>query len=128
MGGAAFMNHVSNSAIDVSLERTLQLVLLIGKVARLSETRTAQMLRPVGLSPSQLLVLEIIHAEGPQTPAALWRRMDHDAGAMCRLLRQLVIIGALERTADAARKRAFLVRLTGERERLRDAARRSVAR
>ena len=66
----------------------------------------------VELNYSQYLVLKLLAKFGPQTPGDLSRWLDHNAGAMTRLLDRLEDKGYLRRLPHAADRRALRIELT----------------
>ena len=61
---------------------------------------------------SQHLVVKIIAKNGPQMPGDLARYLDHNAGAMTRLLDQLEVKGYVRRKPHAQDRRALTIELT----------------
>ena len=61
---------------------------------------------------SQHLVVKIIAKNGPQMPGDLARYLDHNAGAMTRLLDQLEDKGYVRRKPHAQDRRALTIELT----------------
>lgn len=66
----------------------------------------------VAINYSQHLVVKIIAKNGPQMPGDLARYLDHNAGAMTRLLDQLEDKGYVERKPHAQDRRALTIELT----------------
>ena len=66
----------------------------------------------VELNYSQYLVLKILAKYGPQMPGDLARTLDHNAGAMTRLLDRLEDKGYLRRQPHAEDRRALRIDLT----------------
>ncbi|HEY0179212.1 MAG TPA: MarR family transcriptional regulator [Dokdonella sp.] len=61
---------------------------------------------------TQYLVLKNIATEGPLTAGELARRLDHNAGAMTRLIDRLEAKGYVRRQPDAEDRRALRIALT----------------
>ena len=68
--------------------------------------------RGIELNHSQYLVLKIIAKHGPQMPGGLARWLDHNAGAMTRLVDRLEDKGYVRRQAHAEDRRALSIELT----------------
>jgi DNA-binding MarR family transcriptional regulator len=66
----------------------------------------------VELNHSQYLVLKLIAKYGPQMPGDLARWLDHNAGAMTRLLDRLEDKGYVRRQPHAEDRRALSIELT----------------
>ncbi|MFC4728487.1 MarR family winged helix-turn-helix transcriptional regulator [Coralloluteibacterium thermophilus] len=66
------------------------------------------------LNLTQYLVLKHLAARGETTAIELARHLDHNPGAMTRLLDRLQAKGYVERRPHGADRRALLVSLTGE--------------
>ncbi|MGH8124115.1 MAG: MarR family winged helix-turn-helix transcriptional regulator [Rudaea sp.] len=66
----------------------------------------------IELNHSQYLVLKIIAKHGPQMPGDLARWLDHNAGAMTRLIDRLEDKGYVRRQAHAEDRRALSIELT----------------
>jgi DNA-binding MarR family transcriptional regulator len=82
---------------------------------RLAVTRTARRLRQegtVGFSPSQGAMLATIDRHGPLTPSELAQRERVQRPTVTRMLARLEEDGIVQRAADPADGRSFLVSLT----------------
>jgi DNA-binding MarR family transcriptional regulator len=82
---------------------------------RLAVTRTARRLRQegtVGFSPSQGAMLATIEHHGPLTPSELAQRERVQRPTVTRMLARLEEDGIVQRAADPADGRSFLVSLT----------------
>ena len=82
---------------------------------RLAVTRTARRLRQegtVGFSPSQGAMLATIERHGPLTPSELAQRERVQRPTVTRMLARLEDDGVVQRAADPADGRSFLVSLT----------------
>jgi DNA-binding MarR family transcriptional regulator len=82
---------------------------------RLAVTRTARRLRQegtVGFSPSQGAMLATIERHGPLTPSELAQRERVQRPTVTRMLAKLEEDGIVQRAADPADGRSFLVSLT----------------
>jgi DNA-binding MarR family transcriptional regulator len=82
---------------------------------RLAVTRTARRLRQeasAGLSPSQGAMLATIERHGPLTPSELAQRERVQRPTVTRMLARLEADGIVQRAADPADGRSFLVSLT----------------
>jgi DNA-binding MarR family transcriptional regulator len=82
---------------------------------RLAVTRTARRLRQegtVGFSPSQGAMLATIERHGPLTPSELAQRERVQRPTVTRMLARLEEDGIVQRAADPADGRSFLVSLT----------------
>ena len=82
---------------------------------RLAVTRTARRLRQeasAGLSPSQGAMLATIERHGPLTPSELAERERVQRPTVTRMLARLEAEGIVQRAADPADGRSFLVSLT----------------
>jgi DNA-binding MarR family transcriptional regulator len=82
---------------------------------RLAVTRTARRLRQegtVGFSPSQGAMLATIERHGPLTPSELAQRERVQRPTVTRTLARLEADGIVQRAADPADGRSFLVSLT----------------
>jgi DNA-binding MarR family transcriptional regulator len=82
---------------------------------RLAVTRTARRLRQegtVGFSPSQGSMLATIERHGPLTPSELAQRERVQRPTVTRMLARLEDDGIVQRAADLADGRSFLVSLT----------------
>jgi DNA-binding MarR family transcriptional regulator len=66
----------------------------------------------VELNYSQTLVLKLLAKYGPQMPGDLARWLDHNAGAMTRLIDRLESKGYLSRQPHAEDRRALRIELT----------------
>ncbi len=80
-----------------------------GLFARLEHELTAI---GVELNHSQYLVIKLLAKYGPQMPGDLARWLDHNAGAMTRLLDRLEGKGYLRRQPHAEDRRALQIELT----------------
>jgi DNA-binding MarR family transcriptional regulator len=82
---------------------------------RLAVTRTARRLRQegtIGFSPSQGAMLATIERHGPLTPSELAQRERVQRPTVTRMLARLEEDGVVQRAADPADGRSFLVSLT----------------
>jgi DNA-binding MarR family transcriptional regulator len=84
----------------------------IMRVARLSRTIAANVLRPAGLYPGQESVMMNLWELGPQRQADLIRLNGSDAATMTRTIRRLEHAGFVRRTPSPDDKRAFLIEAT----------------
>jgi len=66
----------------------------------------------IAINYSQFLVVKILAQTGPQMPGELARRLDHNAGAMTRLIDRLVDDGYAQRKPHAVDRRAQMIELT----------------
>jgi DNA-binding MarR family transcriptional regulator len=84
----------------------------IMRVARLSRTIAANVLRPAGLYPGQESVMVSLWELGPQRQADLIRLNGSDAATMTRMIRRLEHAGFVRRTPSTEDKRAFVIEAT----------------
>ena len=66
----------------------------------------------IGINYSQYLVVKVIAKNGPQMPGDLARFLDHNAGAMTRLIDRLEEKGYVQRKPHAEDRRALTIELT----------------
>src|ERR1700759_4413292 len=76
------------------------------RVARLHRMMAGNLLRRVGLHPTQDLLMMYLWELGPQRQTDLIRLLDSDAATMTRSIRRLEHAGFVRRTPCAAAKRA----------------------
>lgn len=89
-------------------------------VSSLGAQYYAQVVTPLGLTPSQIAVLQVLDSEGVMRQARLTDRTRIDKATMVGLLNDLEEQGLIERRASPSDKRAFDIYLTekgGERVR-----------
>lgn len=67
---------------------------------------------------SQFLVIKLLAKNGPQMPGELARCLDHNAGAMTRLIDRLVGYGYVRRKPHPLDRRAQTVELTAKGQKL----------
>lgn len=72
----------------------------------------------IGINYSQYLVVKILAKHGPQMPGDLARFLDHNAGAMTRLIDRLEDKGYVRRKPHAEDRRALTIELTAGGEEL----------
>jgi DNA-binding MarR family transcriptional regulator len=82
------------------------------RVARLHRMVAGNLLRRVGLHPTQDLLMMYLWELGPQRQADLIRLLDSDAATMTRTIRRLEHAGFVRRSPSADDKRAFLIEAT----------------
>lgn len=66
----------------------------------------------IGINYSQYLVVKVLARNGPQMPGDLARFLDHNAGAMTRLIDRLEDKGFVQRKPHAEDRRALTIELT----------------
>lgn len=66
----------------------------------------------VDINYSQHLVVKILANNGPQTPGDLAKYLDHNAGAMTRLIDRLEDMGCVQRKPHPQDRRALTIELT----------------
>lgn len=71
-----------------------------------------QLLRPLGLTYPQYLVMLVLWEEEPQTVGALGARLYLDSGTLTPLLKRMEQAGLVSRTRDAEDERRVLIGLT----------------
>lgn len=67
----------------------------------------------LGINPSDLAVLDLLHQEGPQTPTTLARRAHMSTTTITSILRRLERDGWVERRPDNTDLRSFTIHATG---------------
>ena len=72
----------------------------------------------IGINYSQYLVVKILAKNGPQMPGDLARFLDHNAGAMTRLIDRLEDRGYVQRKPHAEDRRALTIELTATGQQL----------
>lgn len=72
----------------------------------------------IGINYSQYLVLKVLALNGPQMPGDLARFLDHDAGAMTRLIDRLEDKRYVQRKPHAEDRRALTIELTAAGQKL----------
>ena len=82
------------------------------RVARLHRMIAGNLLRRVGLHPTQDLLMMYLWELGPQRQTDLIRLLDSDAATMTRTVRRLEHAGFVRRSPAADDKRAFLIEAT----------------
>lgn len=82
------------------------------RVARLHRMLAAQMLRRVGLHPSQELVMMQLWDHGPQRQVDLVRMLGSDAATMTRTVQRLEHAGFVRRSPSPTDKRATIIEAT----------------
>jgi DNA-binding MarR family transcriptional regulator len=91
---------------------------LILAAQREGSRRLGGSLRHLGLTPAQAEVLDVLNAHPPVTLAALGRLLVCEAGSPSRLIDSLVRRGLVNRLPHEEDKRAVLIGLTKEGQRL----------
>ena len=91
---------------------------LFWSVARRLRAATVATLEPFGLAPSHARALGVIFRRGPIRPSVLSERLRVSPRAATDVLDALQDHGLIEREADPADRRATIVRLTAEGERV----------
>lgn len=66
----------------------------------------------IAINYSQHLVVKVLAKNGPQTPGDLAKYLDHNAGAMTRLIDRLEEMGYVRRKPHAQDRRALTIELT----------------
>lgn len=66
----------------------------------------------IGINYSQYLVVKVLAKRGPQMPVDLARYLDHNAGAMTRLIDHLEKKGYVQRKPHEVDRRALTIQLT----------------
>ncbi|MFI7130967.1 MarR family winged helix-turn-helix transcriptional regulator [Nonomuraea sp. NPDC050153] len=89
------------------------------RVARLHRMLAAQLLRRVGLHPSQELVMMQLWDLGPQRQTDLVRMLGSDAATMTRTVQRLEHAGFVRRRPSATDKRATIIEPTPASQALR---------
>ncbi|MCC2978835.1 MarR family winged helix-turn-helix transcriptional regulator [Sphingomonas sp. IC4-52] len=79
-------------------------------------------LRSLGITYPQYLVLLVLWEEEPQTVGALGTRLFLDSGTLTPLLKRMESNGLLDRRRDSADERRVLITLTDKGRALREAA------
>lgn len=82
------------------------------RVARLHRMIAGNLLRRVGLHPTQDLLMMYLWELGPQRQTDLIRLLDSDAATMTRTIRRLEHAGFVRRSRSADDGRAFLIEAT----------------
>ncbi|MFJ8114135.1 MarR family winged helix-turn-helix transcriptional regulator [Streptomyces sp. NPDC096132] len=90
------------------------------RVARLHRMLAGQLLRQVGLHPSQELVMMQLWERGPQRQTDLVRLLGSDAATMTRTIRRLENAGFVRRHPSPTDKRATIVEPTAASNALRN--------
>ncbi|MFI8243653.1 MarR family winged helix-turn-helix transcriptional regulator [Streptomyces sp. NPDC085866] len=90
------------------------------RVARLHRMLAGQLLRRVGLHPSQELVMMQLWDRGPQRQTDLVRLLGSDAATMTRTIRRLENAGFVRRQPSPTDKRVTIVEPTAASNALRD--------
>lgn len=96
---------------------------LFWSVARRLRTASLATLEPFGLAPSHARALSVIVRLGPIRPSVLSERLRVSPRAATDVLDALQDHGLIEREPDPADRRATIVRLTGDGERIGQAIR-----
>jgi MarR family transcriptional regulator, organic hydroperoxide resistance regulator len=91
----------------------------IFRVVRLHRMLAGQLLRRVGLYPSQELVMMQLWDRGPQRQADLVRLLDSDAATITRTIQRLEHAGFVRRCPCATDKRATIIEPTRASQALR---------
>ncbi|MFJ8027743.1 MarR family winged helix-turn-helix transcriptional regulator [Streptomyces sp. NPDC096311] len=91
----------------------------IFRVARLHRMLAGQLLRRVGLHPSQELVMMQLWERGPQRQTDLVRMLGSDAATMTRTIQRLENAGFVRRRPSTTDKRATIVEPTAASNALR---------
>lgn len=107
------------SALERHLAETARLRLAVVRLAR----QIRQNAR-AGVTPSQLSALASLDRQGPLTPARLAEHEGVSRSTVTRLIRNLEEAGLVERTADPADGRSFVLRNTPIATRLLEESRR----
>jgi MarR family transcriptional regulator, organic hydroperoxide resistance regulator len=82
------------------------------RVARLHRMIAGNLLRRVGLHPTQEVLMMYLWELGPQRQADLIRLLDSDAATMTRTIQRLEHAGFVRRSPDADDKRAYQIEAT----------------
>jgi MarR family transcriptional regulator, organic hydroperoxide resistance regulator len=82
------------------------------RVARLHRMIAGNLLRRVGLHPTQEVLMMYLWELGPQRQTDLIRLLDSDAATMTRTIQRLENAGFVRRSPDADDKRAYLIEAT----------------
>lgn len=82
------------------------------RVARVTRTVIANLLRPLGLYPGQELVMMYLWDQGPLRQADLVRLTSSDAATMTRMIQRLEHAGFVRRSPSPEDKRAHLIEAT----------------
>ena len=82
------------------------------RVARLHRMIAGNLLRRVGLHPTQEVLMMYLWELGPQRQADLIRLLDSDAATMTRTIQRLEHAGFVRRSPDANDKRAYRIEAT----------------
>src|SRR5438105_4138282 len=105
-----------------SLRLDQHLCFSLYSAARAMTQAYAPLLKKLGMTYPQYLVLLALREEGPVTMARLGERLQLDSGTLTPLLKRLESRGYLHRERDASDQRKVLVRLTPRGRRLQDRA------
>ena len=76
-------------------------------------------LKPLGLTYPQYLVMLVLWEQEPQTVGALGQRLHLDSGTLTPLLKRMEVAGLLTRTRDPKDERRVLIKLTATGRNLR---------
>jgi MarR family transcriptional regulator, organic hydroperoxide resistance regulator len=79
-------------------------------------------LRPLGLTYPQYLVMLVLWEQEPQTVGALGARLHLDSGTLTPLLKRMEAAGHVTRTRDPADERRVIIGLSPQGRALREAA------
>ena len=92
------------------------------RASRALTNRYRELLRPLGVTYPQYLVLLVLWEKGTVSVATLGERLQLDSGTLSPLLRRLETNGIVTRTRSAADERSVLVNLTPHGEKLHELA------
>lgn len=99
-----------------------RLGLLTKAVARESDRRLSELLRPLGVTPSQAEVLQLLALHGPMSLGELGGLVLFEGGHPSRLVDRMVVAGMVVREVSADDRRRLQLSCTEEGRRLADAA------
>lgn len=93
-------------------DSSTSLAYLIVHVQRLLDEILEAELEPLGLTAAQFVVITQLHHRTENTPAGFCRRLDHDPGAMTRLIGRIEKKGFIRRVGNPEDRRSVLLELT----------------
>ena len=103
--------HTSFVRID-NVDDIERLGLLTKAVSREADRRQSELLRPLGITPSQAEVLQLLALQGPLSLGELGNLVLFEGGHPSRLVDRLVSAGLLERTENHADRRRIDITCT----------------
>ena len=101
-------------------ERSEAALVALRQILRVTEINSRALAKQSGLSPSQLILLQVLSQSKTETPGSLSKHLSLSQATVTTLLDKLAKLGLIARQKDEVDKRRVLIEITSEGERVVD--------